>query len=172
MTKEILAVYPGSFDPPTNGHLDIVMRASCLFPKIIVAITENVSKRHIFSLEKRINLFEKITENLKNVEVTSFSGLLANYLERINSFILIRGLRALSDFEYEFQMALMNRKLNKKIETIFLMTDQTYTFISSNMVKEIAMLGGNIIDFVPKCVDEELKKHVMGLSKENFAKQC
>jgi len=171
MAKKILAVYPGSFDPPTNGHLDIVTRASCLFPKIIVAITENVYKKHVFSLEERIDLFEKITKNLKNVKVTSFSGLLANYLEKINSFILIRGLRALSDFEYEFQMALMNRKLNKKIETIFLMTDQTYTFISSNMVKEIAMLGGNIIDFVPECVEKELKKHVIRLSKENFVNQ-
>lgn len=166
MNKEILAVYPGSFDPPTNGHLDIVFRASCLFSKIIVAITENASKKHIFSLNKRIDLFQKITENLKNVEVTSFSGLLVNYLEKINSFVLIRGLRALSDFEYEFQMALMNRKLNKKIETIFLMTAQAYTFISSNMIKEIAMLGGNIADFVPDCVEKELKACYCDSSKK------
>ncbi|MDR1784231.1 MAG: pantetheine-phosphate adenylyltransferase [Endomicrobium sp.] len=170
MIKEILAVYPGSFDPPTNGHLDIVSRASCLFPKMIVAITENMSKKHIFSLDKRIDLFRKITKNLDNVKVMSFSGLLVNYLEKINSFVLIRGLRALSDFEYEFQMALMNRKLNKKIETIFLMTDQDYMFISSNMIKEIAILGGNIADFVPDCVEKELKKYVVGLSQETYAK--
>jgi pantetheine-phosphate adenylyltransferase len=170
MTKEISAVYPGSFDPPTNGHLDIVSRASCLFPKVIVAITENVSKKHIFSLGKRINLFQKITKNFENVKVTSFSGLLADYLGQISSFILIRGLRALSDFEYEFQMALMNRKLNRKIETIFLMTDQAYTFISSNMIKEIAMLRGNISDFVPACVERELKKYVADLSGKNCKK--
>ncbi|MDR1400895.1 MAG: pantetheine-phosphate adenylyltransferase [Endomicrobium sp.] len=171
MTKGILAVYPGSFDPPTNGHLDIVSRASCLFPKVIVAITKNASKKHIFPLDKRIDLFQKITKNLKNVEVACFSGLLVNYLEKINSFILIRGLRAISDFEYEFQMSLMNRKLNKKIETIFLMTDQAYTFISSSMVREIAMLGGNVADFVPDCVEKELKKYVIDLSRKSYTKQ-
>jgi pantetheine-phosphate adenylyltransferase len=168
MTKEILAVYPGSFDPPTNGHLDIVIRASHLFSKIIIAVTKSINKKHIFSLYERIDLLQKITENLKNVKVTSFSGLLANYLEKINSFVLIRGLRALSDFEYEFQMALMNRNLNKKIETIFLMPDQSYTFLSSSMVKEIAMLGGNTKYFVPKCVKIELKKRVVDLSRDNL----
>ncbi|MDR3256436.1 MAG: pantetheine-phosphate adenylyltransferase [Endomicrobium sp.] len=170
MKRKISAVYPGSFDPPTNGHLDIITRASHLFPKIIVSVTENVNKKHIFSLQERIDLLQKTTKNLKSVEVVSFSGLLANYLEKINSFVLIRGLRALSDFEYEFQMALMNRKLNKKIETIFLMTDQSYTFLSSSMVKEIAMLGGNTSDFVPKHVEKELKKRVVSLSKGGYAK--
>ncbi|MCA6085682.1 pantetheine-phosphate adenylyltransferase [Candidatus Endomicrobiellum agilis] len=167
MTKKILAVYPGSFDPPTKGHLDIIIRASHLFPKIIIAVTKNINKKHIFSLQERIDLLQKITEKLKNVKISSFSGLLANYLENINSFVLIRGLRVLSDFEYEFQMALMNRKLNKKIETIFLMTDQSYTFLSSSMVKEIAMLGGNIKNFVPECVEKELEKRVANLSKSN-----
>ncbi|OEG71703.1 phosphopantetheine adenylyltransferase [Candidatus Endomicrobiellum trichonymphae] len=170
MTKEILAVYPGSFDPPTNGHLDIIIRASHLFPKIIIAVTKNTNKKHIFSLQEKTDLLQKITENLKNVKVASFSGLLANYLEKINSFVLIRGLRALSDFEYEFQMALMNRNLNKKIETIFLMPDQSYTFLSSSMVKEIAILGGDTKDFVPECVKIELKKRVVALSKDNFMK--
>ena len=167
-TKEILAVYPGSFDPPTNGHLDIIIRASHLFPKIIIAATKSINKKHIFSLQERINLLKKITETLKNVKVASFSGLLANYLAKINSFVLIRGLRALSDFEYEFQMALMNRNLNKKIETIFLMPDQSYTFLSSGMVREIAMLGGDTKDFVPECVKIELKKRSIDLSKDNF----
>jgi pantetheine-phosphate adenylyltransferase len=156
--RKFSAVYPGSFDPPTNGHLDIITRASRLFPNIIVAVTDNVNKRHIFTLQERIDLLKKSTENLESVEVLSFSGLLADYLEKINSFVLIRGLRALSDFEYEFQMALMNRKLNKKIETIFLTPDQSYTFLSSSMVKEIAMLGGSTRDFVPECVELELKK--------------
>jgi pantetheine-phosphate adenylyltransferase len=158
MDKNFSAVYPGSFDPPTNGHLDITTRASNLFSNIIVAVTDNVNKRYTFTLQERIDLLRKSTKHLKNVEVLFFSGLLAAYLNKINSFVLIRGLRALSDFEYEFQMALMNRKLNKKIETIFLTPDQSYTFLSSSMVKEISMLGGSVKAFVPKCVDLELKK--------------
>jgi pantetheine-phosphate adenylyltransferase len=161
MKDSVSAVYPGSFDPPTNGHMDIIIRASRLFPQIIVTVTDNVNKKHVFSLQERIDLIKQITKNLKNVKVVLFSGLLANYLEKINSFVLIRGLRAISDFEYEFQMALMNRKLNRKIETIFLITDQSYTFLSSSMVKEIAMLGGNIVDFVPECVNKELKKRAI-----------
>jgi pantetheine-phosphate adenylyltransferase len=156
MHKELSAVYPGSFDPPTNGHLDIITRASKLFPKIIVAVTENASKKHMFSLEERVALLQEAAKSLDNVEVVSFSGLLANYLEKINTFVLIRGLRALSDFEYEFQMALMNRNLNKNIETIFLMPDQAYTFLSSSMVKEIAALGGKTKDLVPECVEKKL----------------
>jgi pantetheine-phosphate adenylyltransferase len=165
MSKKISAVYPGSFDPPTNGHLDIIVKASRLFPEVIVAITDNMNKKHIFSLQERLNLVRKSTKHLKSVKITSFSGLLANYLEEINSFIVIRGLRALSDFEYEFQMALMNRKLNKKIETVFLLPEQSYTFLSSSMVKEIALLGGNTADFVPEYVEKELKKRVINLAK-------
>lgn len=155
-TTELAAVYPGSFDPPTNGHLDIITRASKLFPKIIVAITENANKNHMFSLEERVALMKDASKDLNNVEVVSFSGLLANYLEEINTYVLIRGLRALSDFEYEFQMALMNRNLNKNIETVFLMPDQAYTFLSSSMVKEIAALGGKTKDLVPDCVEKKL----------------
>jgi pantetheine-phosphate adenylyltransferase len=158
MNRNFSAVYPGSFDPHTNGHLDIITKAASLFPNIIVAITDNVNKRHTFTLQERIDLLQKSTQHLKNVEVLSFSGLLADYLKKINSFVLIRGLRAISDFEYEFQMALMNRKLNKKIETVFLTPDQSYTFLSSSMVKEIAMFGGSTKAFVPKVVELELKK--------------
>ena len=170
MKKEISAVYPGSFDPPTNGHLDIITRSSHLFPKIIVAVTDNINKKHIFSLQERINLLRKSIKRLNNISILSFSGLLAGYLNEIQSFILIRGLRAISDFEYEIQMALMNRKLNRKIETVFLIPDQAYTFLSSSMVKEIAMLGGDTADFVPECVEKELKKRVLGLSKDEHAK--
>jgi len=162
MNKEISAVYPGSFDPPTNGHLDIVARASALFPKIIVAVTENQSKNHAFSLEERVSLLKEAAKHLPNVEVVSFSGLLAHYLEKINSFVVVRGLRALADFEYEFQMALMNRKLDNKIETIFLMPDQAYTFLSSSMVKEIAALGGDTSEFVPQNVEVRLKQIFSG----------
>ncbi|MDR2457860.1 MAG: pantetheine-phosphate adenylyltransferase [Clostridiales Family XIII bacterium] len=158
MDRNFSAVYPGSFDPPTNGHLDIITRASNLFPNIRVAVTDNANKKHIFTLQERINLLQECCVDFKNVEVISFSGLLADYLKKINSFVVIRGLRVLSDFEYEFQMALMNRKLNKRIETIFLTPDQSHTFLSSSMVKEISMLGGSTKDFVPKCVDLELKK--------------
>ncbi|MDR2191574.1 MAG: pantetheine-phosphate adenylyltransferase [Endomicrobium sp.] len=154
----VAAVYPGSFDPPTNGHLDIITRASGLFPKIIVAVTENQNKKHLFSLQERVSLLKEASENLKNVEIVSFSGLLAHFLERVNSFTVIRGLRALSDFEYEFQMALMNRKLNKKIETVLLMPDQAYAFLSSSMVKEIASLGGSTSGLAPKCVEKRLKE--------------
>ena len=158
MYKELSAVYPGSFDPPTNGHLDIITRASKLFPKIIVAVTDNAGKKHMFSLEERVALLKESSKGLANVEVVLFSGLLADYLEKTGTFILIRGLRALSDFEYEFQMALMNRNLNKNIETIFLMPDQAYTFLSSSMVKEIASLGGKTKDLVPECVEKKLHK--------------
>jgi len=158
MKKEYLAVYPGSFDPPTNGHLDIIKRASGLFPKIIVAVTENQNKKHLFSVKERTALLKEAAAGLSNVKVISFSGLLAHYLKKINSFVVIRGLRALSDFEYEFQMALMNRKLNNKIETVFLMPDQAYTFLSSSMIKEIAYLGGDTKGLVPPCVERKLKE--------------
>ncbi len=157
MKKNFSAVYPGSFDPPTNGHLDIITRASKLFPKIIVAVTENSNKQHLFSLNERVKLLKECCKNLKNVKIVSFSGLLADYVVKIDSFVLIRGLRALSDFEYEFQMALMNRNLNKNIETVFLMPDQAYTFLSSSMVKEIASLGGKTKNLVPDCVEKKLK---------------
>ncbi|MDR1260014.1 MAG: pantetheine-phosphate adenylyltransferase [Endomicrobium sp.] len=166
MKKIISAVYPGSFDPPTNGHLDIIIRASRLFPKIIIAVTDNINKKYMFRKHERISLVQKITKGLKNVNIVSFSdSLLVDYVEQINSFVLIRGLRVLSDFEYEFQMALMNRKLNKKIETVFLMTDQNYTFLSSSIVKEIAILGGDIKGFVHKYVEEKMKKRIINLSK-------
>jgi pantetheine-phosphate adenylyltransferase len=160
------AVYPGSFDPPTNGHMDIITRTSRLFSEVIVAVTDNVNKEHFFSLKERVSLLQEATSNLKNVKIVSFFGLLAEYLEKVNSFILIRGLRVLSDFEYEFQMALINRKLNKKIETVFLIPDQSYTFLSSSMVKEIAMLGASTVDFVPKCVHEKLKNRIV--TKGNY----
>lgn len=157
MRKNLIAVYPGSFDPPTNGHIDIISRASSVFPKVIVAITHNQNKKHLFSLQERVKMMKQSTAGLKNIEVDSFSGLLVNYLNKISGFVVIRGLRALSDFEYEFQMALMNRTLDSKIETVFLMPDQEYTFLSSSMVKEIALLDGDFKKLVPYPVYKKLK---------------
>ena len=154
--KNIIAVYPGSFDPPTNGHIDIIGRAAKIFPKVIVAITHNYNKNHMFTLEERLSMMKETVSAIKNVKVSSFSGLLVDYLNKIDSFCIVRGLRALSDFEYEFQMALMNRKLKKDVETIFLMPDQEYTFLSSSMVREIASLGGQFKNFVPQSVYKKI----------------
>lgn len=154
--KKIIAVYPGSFDPPTNGHIDIIARAAKIFPEVIIAITHNYNKKHMFSLDERISMMKEVVSNIKNAKVSSFSGLLVDYLNKIDSFCIVRGLRALSDFEYEFQMALMNRKLKKDVETIFLMPDQEYTFLSSSMVREIASLNGNFKNFVPKNVYKKI----------------
>ena len=161
MNKRTIAVYPGSFDPPTNGHIDIISRASNIFSKVIVAITHNYNKKHMFCLQDRIEMMKQSVIKMDNVEVQSFSGLLVDYLQKINSFYVIRGLRALSDFEYEFQMALMNRKLNSKIETIFLMPDQEYTFLSSSMIREIAALNGNFKKFVPAPVYKKMHSKVI-----------
>ncbi len=159
----MIAVYPGSFDPPTNGHIDIIGRAAKIFPKVIVAITHNYNKNHMFTLEERVSMMKETVSTIKNVKVSSFSGLLVDYLDKIDSFCIVRGLRALSDFEYEFQMALMNRKLKKDVETVFLMPDQEYTFLSSSMVREIASLGGQFKNFVPKSV----YKKIMSKRKSN-----
>lgn len=161
MNRKTIAVYPGSFDPPTNGHIDIISRASNIFSKVIVAITHNYNKKHMFCLEDRIEMMKQSVIKMDNVEVQSFSGLLVDYLQKINSFYVIRGLRALSDFEYEFQMALMNRKLNSKIETIFLMPDQEYTFLSSSMIREIAALNGNFKKFVPAPVYKRMQSKLL-----------
>lgn len=157
MNKKIIAVYPGSFDPLTNGHLDIIEKASKIFPTVVVAVANNYSKNNTFSVQERIEMMKESIK-IKNVKIDSFSGLLADYMDKIGSFVVIRGLRALSDFEYEFQMALMNRKLNDKIETIFLMPDHKYTFLSSSMVREIASLGGNFKNFVPPAVYKKMKE--------------
>ena len=157
MKKEITAVYPGSFDPLTKGHLDIIEKASKIFPNVVVAVAHNYSKNNTFSVKERLEMMKE-TIKIKNVKIDSFSGLLVDYMDKIGSFVIIRGLRALADFEYEFQMALMNRKLNDKIETIFLMPDHKYTFLSSSMVREIASLGGDFKNFVPPAVYKKMKE--------------
>jgi len=153
-----IALYPGSFDPPTNGHCDIIKRASNLFDHLIVAVAKNPFKNSFFSVEERMNMLKDIVRNFDNIEVDHFSGLLVEYAQRINAVTIIRGLRALSDFEYEFELALMNRHLNEKVDTIFMMTDEHYSFIRSSLVREVARLGGDISDKVPPVVETYLKK--------------
>jgi pantetheine-phosphate adenylyltransferase len=149
-------VYPGSFDPFTNGHLDVVQRAAKLFDRVIVAVAQNEGKSPYFTLQERRNMVAEATRDLPNVEVDGFNGLLVNYVDDRHAEAIIRGLRAVSDFEFEFQLALMNRNLNERVETIFMMPKDTYTFLSSRIIKEIARLGGDITPFVPVGVKKAL----------------
>ena len=150
------AVYPGSFDPLTNGHLDLIARAARLFDRVVLAVAQNDEKRPLFTLEDRLEMARQTVVDLENVEVDVFDGLLVDYVESLSGSVVIRGLRAVSDFEFEFQMALMNRKLNERVETIFMMPRDTYTFLSSRLVKEIARLGGDIGPFVTPLVKAAL----------------
>lgn len=152
------AVYPGSFDPVTNGHLDVIERAARLYDEVIVAIAHNETKTGLFSFEERVALLTEVVAHHDNVRVTQFSGLLVDYARQEQAQVIIRGLRAVSDFEYEFQMALMNRKLEDNVETMFLMPKEEYTYLSSRLVKEIARLGGNIDVFVPDCIARALRE--------------
>jgi pantetheine-phosphate adenylyltransferase len=159
-------IYPGSFDPLTNGHLDLVQRAAKLFDRVIVAVAKNDSKHPLFTLKERRTLVTKCVDHLSNVEVGSFDGLLVDYVEARSAQAIIRGLRAVSDFEFEFQLALMNRKLNERVETIFMMPKDTYTFLSSRMVKEIARLGGDVSSFVPPEVEKALTSRLRGRKRK------
>ncbi len=154
-----IAVYPGSFDPPTYGHLDIIDRSSRVFSRVIVAVAMNVRKNVLFTTGERVDMLRKLTRTYANVEVDSFRRLLMNYARDKGAHVVVRGLRAISDFEYEFQMAHMNKKLAPEVDTIFMMTGERYSYISSNIVKEIAGFGGKIDDLVPASVrDEVLRK--------------
>jgi len=153
-----IAVCPGSFDPITNGHLDIIKRGASVFDKVYVVILNNSSKKPLFSVEERKQLIEEVTKNIPNVIVDSFQGLLVDYASNVNANAIIRGLRAVSDFEYEMQITSMNRVLNEKIETFFIMTNNQYSFLSSSIVKEAAKYNGRISDLVPKAVEDALRK--------------
>ena len=155
---ERVAIYPGSFDPVTNGHLDILERGLNLFDKIVVAILHNPSKDFLFPVEKRIELLQKSMQRVSNVEIDTFDGLLVEYAAKRKAHAILRGMRAVSDFEYEFQLALMNRKLNRNIQTVFLMTGLRWIFTSSSIIKEAARFGGDISDMVPTAVDKELRQ--------------
>ncbi|MGH9221939.1 MAG: pantetheine-phosphate adenylyltransferase [Vicinamibacterales bacterium] len=151
-----VAIYPGSFDPLTNGHVDIIERGSRIFDAIIVAILANVEKTPLFSENERIAIIRDVFKGHQNVQVEAFSGLLVEYAQHKNATVLVRGLRAVSDFEYEFQMALMNRHLAPGLETVFMMPDEKYTYISSRLIKEVFTLGGEITGLVPPVVEAKL----------------
>lgn len=153
-----IAVYPGSFDPITNGHLDIIRRAAQMFDRVIVAVAINAEKTALFSVEERRRFIADAVKGMRNVSVAEFRGLLIQYARRKRATAVVRGLRAVSDFEFEFQLALMNRKLDPGIETIFLMTKDEYTFISSRLVKEIGELGGDVSGFVPRGVERAMRR--------------
>ncbi|MBW6409777.1 pantetheine-phosphate adenylyltransferase [Clostridium weizhouense] len=145
-----VAVYPGSFDPITNGHLDIIERGAKVFDKLIIGVLVNVDKKGLFEIEERVELIKRVTKHLKNVEVVSFNGLLIDFLRDKEAQVILKGLRAVSDFEYEFKMALMNNKLDPNIETVFMMTSTQYSYLSSSSVKQVAKFGGCIEGLVPK----------------------
>ncbi|MGB9500477.1 MAG: pantetheine-phosphate adenylyltransferase [Dissulfuribacterales bacterium] len=153
-----IAIYPGSFDPVTNGHLDIIKRGLTLFDKIIVTILENPGKKTLFTVPERIELLEESLKDIENIEIASDCGLLVDYAVKREAHAILRGMRAVSDFEYEFQMALMNRKLNRNIQTVFLMTGLRWIFTSSSIIKEAAQFGGDIESMVPPVVFEKLKE--------------
>lgn len=162
MSKEKIriGVYPGSFDPLTNGHLDIIMRASKLFDLLIVGILKNDAKQAVFSTEERLSQIERCTSKLKNVSVESFSGLLVDFVREKNAGTIVRGLRAVSDYEYELQMAMLNKHMSPDVETIFLMTDINNSYLSSSVVKDVAMHGGNIRGLVPETVIDDIYRKV------------
>ena len=153
-----IAVYPGSFDPLTNGHVDIILRGAHIFDKIVVALLVNVDKNPLFSLEERVDITRQVFQEYPNVEVDTFDGLLVDYAKRRDISVIVRGLRAISDFEYELQMALMNRRLSPDTETVFMMPAEQYTYVSSRLVKEVFALGGAVSGLVPELVEERLKQ--------------
>lgn len=152
------AIYPGTFDPITNGHTDLIERASKLFPEVVIGVAANPSKKPLFSLQERVDLVIEVTKHLDNVSVIGFTGLLADYADNIDATILIRGLRAVSDFEYEFKLANMNRRLNPVLESVFLTPSEENSFISSTLVKEVALHRGSVNEFVNPVVAQALKK--------------
>lgn len=158
MKKTVIC--PGSFDPVTLGHVDIISRAAAMFDKVIVAVLINSSKKPSFTTKERIAFLEKVFEDFDNIEIRSFDGLLAEYAKETGADAVVRGLRVMSDFEYEFQMSLTNKKLNPDLETIFLTSRAEYMFLSSSIVKQIATLNGDITNFVPECIHDEIKKRL------------
>lgn len=155
---ERIAIYPGSFDPVTNGHIDIVERGRTLFDRIIVTILHNPHKKALFSLEERLSMLEESMGDISGISFDTFDGLLVDYADKSGAHAILRGMRAVSDFEYEFQMALMNRKLNRDIQTVFLMTGLRWIFTSSSIIKEAAKFGGDIADMVPPIVNKKIKE--------------
>jgi pantetheine-phosphate adenylyltransferase len=168
--KKVTAIYPGSFDPPTNGHLDLIERGSKIFDELVVAILRNSEKTPLFSLGERRGMLEDLTSEFKNVRVDVFGGLTVEYAAKVKASAVLRGIRALSDYEYELQMAMMNRKLRPDLETVFMMPAEQYSYLSSRLVREVARLGGNISGLVPEIVEQRLKEKLDPAYKLQFRK--
>jgi pantetheine-phosphate adenylyltransferase len=169
--KKVTAIYPGSFDPPTNGHLDLIERGSKIFDELVVAILRNPEKDPLFSLRERRSMLEALTSEFHNVRVDTFDGLTVDYAAKLKASAVLRGIRALSDYEYELQMALMNRKLQPKLETVFMMPAEQYSYLSSRLVREVAKLGGSITGLVPEMVEQRLREKLEpALKLENARK--
>jgi pantetheine-phosphate adenylyltransferase len=167
MNEQVIAIYPGSFDPLTNGHIDIIERGAKLFDRIIISILVNVDKRPLFSVKERIEICREAFKSHANVEIDTFDGLLVEYVRRKRAKVIVRGLRAISDFEYELQMALMNRRLNNDVETVFMMPAEPYTYVSSRLVKEVVALGGSVEGLVPPGVEARLRAKQMAVTARN-----
>lgn len=170
--KKVIAIYPGSFDPPTNGHLDLIARGSQIFDELIVAVLRNAEKSPLFSLAERRLMLEALTERFKNVQVDTFDGLTVDYATKMGASAVLRGIRAISDYEYELQMALMNRKLRPDLETVFMMPAEQYSYLSSKLVREVAQLGGSIKDLVPELVEQRLKEKLDPAIKLQHARKA
>ncbi|MBM3789556.1 MAG: pantetheine-phosphate adenylyltransferase [Acidobacteria bacterium] len=155
---KIRAVYPGTFDPVTNGHVDLIRRSAPLYDKVIVAILENTEKEPLFTADERVEMMRRAVDGLSNVSVTKFTGLLVDFAHRVDAAVIVRGIRAVSDYEYELQMALMNRRLSHKVETVFMMPAEAYSYLSSRLVKEISLFGGSVRGLVPPSVEKQLKR--------------
>lgn len=161
MTRPVVAIYPGTFDPVTNGHLDLISRGAAIFDKLIVGISQNLEKDPLFAVSERVEMLEAVTFDWKNVEVEVFDGLLMDYARAKNARVILRGIRAVSDYEYELQMAMMNRKIEPQIETVFMLPAVAYSFLSSRLVRELARLGAPVVkDLVPALVEERLRAKV------------
>jgi pantetheine-phosphate adenylyltransferase len=170
LLKKITAIYPGSFDPPTNGHLDLIERGSKIFDQLVVAILRNPDKNPLFSVAVRRYMLEELTEKFKNVRIDTFDGLTVDYAIKVGATAILRGIRAISDYEYELQMALMNRKLHPELETVFMMPAEKYSYLSSRLVREVARLGGNIQGLVPEMVEQKLKEKLDPVAKLHHSK--
>jgi pantetheine-phosphate adenylyltransferase len=158
--KNILAIYPGSFDPVTNGHLDLIERGAKIFDRLIVGVLRNLDKAPLFTLEERLEMLREVTQPWPNVEVDVFAGLLVDYAKKRNASVILRGIRAISDYEYELQMAMMNRKLGPNLETVFMIPAEAYSYLSSRLVREISKLGGPVEGLVPPAVEQRLRAKV------------